>query len=467
VTATEVPSGSRPGRSKRRASWRFQSARTTLWLVPSLLVVVAVVLFLATVTFDHHVASRHLQLPTWLQTGDADAGRQILIGIAAAVITVVGVVFSITILALTLASQQFGPRMMRHFIRDVGSQVTLGVFVATFTYAVLGLAAITNGVHGEFVPHLTITVAEALSLVDVGVLIYFIHHIAKMIQLPQVIATIASDLQQAVDWEFPGATMPTRTRAEEGGERSLPALLEALDRGGAPVPAKSSGYLQHVGYDELVAIAVRHDAVVRLLHRPGHFVVAGRPLADVLPDTAAPQVAAALDHAHALGPHRTLLQDPVFAIDQLVEIAIRALSAAVNDTFTALTCIDWLSSGLSQLSQRTFAEALYRDRAGRVRLISLDPSYARMVHRGFDKVRQSAGGMPAVLIRLLDALRAVAEATIATSQRAVLLGQGEMILALSERTVPEPRDLDDVRARFDRLARTIETMDRAATPRPS
>ena len=126
-----------------------------------------------------------------------------LIAIAAAVITVVGVVFSITILALTLASQQFGPRMMRNFVRDIGNQLTLGVFVGTFVYAVLALGSITSDPRGDFVPHLSITVAEALLLVDLAVLIYFIHHIAKSIQLPEVIAGIARDLLGAIDAEFP------------------------------------------------------------------------------------------------------------------------------------------------------------------------------------------------------------------------------------------------------------------------
>jgi uncharacterized membrane protein len=478
VTAASTSSAGTPGgnalvprehdrRSQGRLpSWRIEAARTTLWLVPTLLVLVSIGLFAATIAFDHHAYSDRLTLPTWLRTGDADAGRQVVIAIAAAVITVVGVVFSITILALTLASQQFGPRMMRHFIRDVGSQVTLGVFVATFVYAVLVLASITSGPRGGFVPHLSITVAEALSLVDVGVLIYFIHHIAKMIQLPEVIASIARDLHQAIVAEFPSRLDSTAARPDDEG-RSLDALLEALERSGGDVAATSSGYLQHVGYAQLVEIAAHNDAVIRLTHRPGHFVVEGHPLAEVWPRTAAPQVAAALDRAHALGPHRTLLQDPVFAIDQLVEIAIRALSPAVNDTFTALTCIDWLSAGLSELSQRSLTEGVYRDQLRRIRLISWDPSYSRMVNRAFDKIRQCAGGMPAVLIRLLDAITAVTRATVEPRQRQVLARQGEMILAVAEATVREPRDLADVRSRHERLLAAITGMDDEPAAVPS
>ena len=133
----------REGR-RRLPSWRWEALRTTLWLVPTILIAVAGVLFVATIEIDVAAYHHELTLPFWIQTGSADAGRQVLIAIAAAVITVVGVVFSITILALTLASQQFGPRMMRNFVRDVGNQLTLGVFVATFVYSVLVLGSVIS-----------------------------------------------------------------------------------------------------------------------------------------------------------------------------------------------------------------------------------------------------------------------------------------------------------------------------------
>jgi uncharacterized membrane protein len=180
-------------------------------------------------------------------------------------------------------------------------------------------------------------------------------------------------------------------------------------------------------------------------------LASGRPLAMVWPRGAAPEVALALRKAHVTGPHRTLVQDPVFAIDQLVEIAIRALSAAVNDTFTALTCIDWLSAGLGRVSGRILDEGVYRDATGKVRLIESDPSYARMVNRAFDKIRQAARGMPAVLIRLIDSLGSIMLDTTSADQRAVLRRQADMVLRLSEETVTEPNDLEEIRFRYRRI----------------
>ena len=255
----------------------------------------------------------------------------------------------------------------------------------------------------------------------------------------------------AIDAEFPERGTGTDVPAPANSERSVPELLRLLDERGGTVTSDTSGYVQFVGYAQLVAIVSRTDSVIRLNYRPGHFVVGGGPLATVWPRGAAGQVRLALAKAHVTGPDRTLMQDPVFAIDQLVEIAIRALSPAVNDTFTALTCIDWLSAGLSRLSGRALLEAFYTDAYGRVRLIEPYPSYAKMVNRAFDKIRQAARGMPAVMIRVLHALAVITEQATSSQQRQILLRQGDMVLQAAEESVPEQNDLKDIRARYQRL----------------
>jgi uncharacterized membrane protein len=446
-----VPQPARVAKDRRQLpSWRLEELRTTLWVVPSILIAVSVLLFAVTIQIDIAAYHHDLTLPVWIRTGSADAERQVLIAIAAAVITVVGVVFSITILALTLASQQFGPRMMRNFVRDVGNQVTLGVFVATFVYTVLALGSI-NSVSAKFVPHLSTSIAEGLLLVDLLILIYFIHHVARSIQLPEVIAGIARDLMESIDAEFPQRVGEPRGEHPEHSGKSVAELLKLVEEGGAIVASQVSGYIQYVGYSQLISIATRTDSFIRLEHRPGHYLATGRPLAMVWPRGAAPEVAQALRKAHVTGPHRTLVQDPVFAIDQLVEIAIRGLSLAVNDTFTTLTCIDWLAAGLGRVSGRVLDEGVYRDSTGRVRLIEFDPSYARMVNRSFDKIRQAARGMPAVLIRLIDSLGSVMLDTTSAEQRSVLRRQADMVLRLAEETVGEPNDLEEIRFRYRRI----------------
>src|ERR1700761_5513877 len=431
--------------------WRREVLRTSLWFVPALEVVAAIVLFAGTLAVDRAAYHGDFTLPGWVISGSADAARQILTTIAAAIITVVGVVFSIILVTLTLASTQFGPRMLRNFIRDRGTQVTLGTFVATFVYAVLVLASIGTGSHGDFVPHISVTVTLGLTVIDLAVLIYFIHHTAISIQLPQVIASIAADLTAAIKEQGHG---PARTGPENGPTAVL--LLSRTEKGGAVLLAPVSGYVQFIKHQNLVRLAARADAVITLEHRPGHFVVRGHRFATVWPPETAPLVRQALGRAHIVGPHRTLSQDVSFGIDQLVEIALRALSAAVNDTFTALTCIDWLGENLCKIVVQWHPARVHRDDRGFIRVIAPEPSYDRLVQRSFEKIRQSSLGQPAVMIRLLDTLARIMAETTSEGQRRVLLEQAEMINRACERSVPEAADRADIQRRYEAVL-TVES----------
>ena len=412
------------------------------------MVVGAVLLFAITYSLDRRVADGRLSLPGWAIGGEADASRQVLIGIAAAVITVAGVMFSITILALQLASQQFGPRMLRNFIRDVGTQISLGAFVATFVYSVLTLGSVAHG-SGTFVPHISVTVALILTLGDLGVLIYFIHHVATSIQVTSVVAGIARDFRTTLEALQDEAARMAPARVDPEPDRA--ELSERIDREGGLVPARRSGFLQSVGHEQLVRIPSSSDAVIRLLHRPGHFVVEGQPLARVWPIGAAEAVADTLEREHIVGSSRTLTQDLGFAVDQLVEVAIRALSPAVNDTFTALNCIDWLGDCLCRAGRGPLPSGLYRDAHGVVRLIDRIITFDGLVAKASDKIRQAGRGMPAVLIRQLENLRKVAVAVGHNRDHGVIISEAEMLLRASEESVPEPSDRRDVLAAYGSL----------------
>jgi uncharacterized membrane protein len=429
---------------------RREKLRANLWMLPALLVV---------------AHSGGLALPAWVDTGDANAARTILTAIAAAVITVAGVVFSVTIVALTLASTQFGPRILRNFLRDRGTQATLGTFVATFVYSVLVLGSVSTRGSDPFVPHLSTAVALLLVLVDVVVLIYFIHHVTTSIQLNEVVFSIARDLGRAVD-TLKGDEAPS---PGSGDQVELEELRRRLTRDGVEIPATTSGYLQAIGHDELVAMAAEADAVIELTYRPGHFVTIGHPLGRVWPGPAAPAVARLLERAHVTGPHRTLYQDLQFAIDQLVEIAIRALSPAVNDTFTALSCIDWLGDGLARLSGKPLPDGVSRDSSGAIRLLVPPLGYGQLVNRAFDQIRQAGRGLPAVGIRQLDTLARIAEQTRSDDQRRVIARQAAMLLrqGTDPDAVPEEHDRDDLRRRHDAVERALGRAARRPVGPPS
>jgi uncharacterized membrane protein len=434
--------------------WRRETLQATLWLVPALIVIVAVVLFVFTNALDRAAANGTIPTPGWVDTGGPDSARLILSTIAGATITVVGVTFSVTIVALTLASTQFGPRMLRNFIRDTGTQVALGCFVATVVFCILALGSVRSGPSGDFTPHFSVLGALVLTLLDMGVLIYFIHHVATSIQMTEVVFDIAGDLDSAVDALFADAAAAA-AGPRRAGTPSLDELHGHLDTEGAELPATTSGYLQAVSHDRLVKIATAADATIRLVHRPGHFISRGLPIAVVWPADAAAHVQDALGRAHVVGPSRTLVQDPQFAIDQLVEISLRALSPAVNDTFSALTCIDWLGDALCRLLAGELPSGIYRDDDGAIRLIEVRLRYDRLIDRAFDKVRQAGRGMPAVGIRQLESLAKMAAAAHTDDQRRIIRRQAEMIARSAERDVPEAHDVEDVLAAYATVLTTL------------
>ncbi len=424
--------------------------RTNFWLVPSLEVLASIALFWATLEVDRAVYHGTLRLPTWVENGSADTAREILLAVAAAIMTVIGINFSVTIVTLTLASTQFGPRMLRNFIRDRGTQLTLGTFVATAVYCVLVLVSIGPAEHGVFVPHLSVTVVFLLVLADLAVLIYFLHHIAVQIQLPFVIASIANDLTGYLDVRQPDIRMSSG--GEQDDTEEIAALIDTIESSGAKIRTPKGGYLQAIRYDKLIRIASAADAVVHLPYRPGNFLVEDRELAAVWPPEAADRIARSLERAQITGPVRTLAQDPAFGIDQLVEIAIRALSPAVNDTYTALACVDWLGNTLCKLARVWSPALVYRDRAGAIRVVCDQVSYENLVQRSFTKIRQASRGMPALLMRQLEALTAIMEQTNDADQARVLMDQAAMIQRANLESVPEEADQADVERRYSAVA---------------
>ena len=433
------------------ADWRREALRTNLWLVPVLETVAVVVLFGLTYAVDRSAYDGLITLPTWVLSGTADVARVLLATVAASIITVVGIVFSITIVALTLASTQFGPRMLRNFVRDPGTQLSLGTFVASFCFAMIALVSVGGGPHGDFVPHLSITVTLLFTLVDVAVLIYFLNHIATMIQLPVVIANIATTLVNEVTAMENSDTFGVGTARGPSHDELLVRLAES----GAPIRTPRSGYLQVIRHDVLVEIAANANAVVELPHRPGHFMVAGQVIAKVWPPEAAESVAEKLALGHVAGAYRTLPQDVSFGFDQLVEIALRALSPAVNDTFTGMTCVDWIADCLCRIAPIWHPHRIRRDAQGDIRVIAFQPSFDRLVERTFDTIRQAAIGMPAIMIRQLDAIGKIIEQVPDRTRRTALIRQAEAIQRSNSATVADPSDRDDVTRHYEAVLTLI------------
>jgi len=412
--------------------------RSSFWFVPSLMATGAIALALAMVALDQHVTGSWLQEFGLIYAGGADGASAVLQTIAGSMITIAGVVFSLTLVALSLASQQFGPRLVYNFMRDRSNQLVLGTFIATFLYCLLVLRTIRYAEDDTFVPHLSVTLGVLFALASLWVLIYFIHHVSVSIQADQIVARVGADLNRGVEKIFPAQM--GREPAEPSHDAAV-RLPKNFDREARSVPAGGDGYLQLIDVEGLMNLATECDAVLRLEHRPGHYIVCGGTLARVWPsERVDEEFIKRLNSVFVMGHQRTPTQDLEYAILQLVEIAVRALSPGVNDPFTAISCIDRLGSGLCRVARSELPSASRDDEQGRLRVVVPPITFEGVIGAAFNQIRQHARSSAAVSIRLLETIKSIAEATTRPDDRAVLQRHADMIARGARESIAEPED---------------------------
>lgn len=407
---------------KLRLLGLWENLRSSYWFIPGLMALTATLLAVGVPMLDRTLQERRLLAS--LDLTDAASARAVLSTLAASSITVTGVVFSIAIVALVMASGQFGPRLLRNFIRQNSTQAVLGIFIATFIYSLVVLATVRDaGVDAAFVPHLSIATALGLGVLSFGVLIYFVHSVSRFIQAPRIIEDVSSDLLAIFARVF-----PARSAADEDWAADEDVTLpDGFVAEAATVPARESGYVQGVDFDGLVETAAEHDLIVEVRRTAGHFVIAGHPLVRAAPEKRVnDDVARAINGRFLTGGQRTSLQDAEFGIDQLVEIAVRALSPGVNDPFTAMNCLDRLGLALSFLVDRRLPLGIHRDGDGNVRVIAPRYTYRELLDSAFDQIRYHARRDRAVTIRLLDVIGKLAERDLPEPYREALLAHADM-----------------------------------------
>ncbi|WP_275100472.1 DUF2254 domain-containing protein [Sedimenticola hydrogenitrophicus] len=425
----------------------WDRVRSSFWFLPAVMAGGAMVLAFTTVALDTPVTEWLTLNWGWSFTGGAEGASSLLGAIAGSMITIAGVVFSMTLVALSLASSQLGPRLLRSFMRDTTTQMVLGTFVATFLYCLLVLRTIRRAEETRFVPHLSVALGVLLAVVSVGVLIYFIHHVSVSIQANEIVARTGRELIEGIERLFPETIGRGAPRIPT--EPPDADFLDRFDREARPIESTGDGYLQFVDGDALMALAMQEDVVIRLVRRPGHYVVATRPLALVWPgNRVTDQLIERVNSAFALGNQRTSGQDIEFAINQLVEIAIRALSPGVNDPFTAVTCVDHLGSALCRLAQRDMPSPYRHDTQDQLRVITPDFTFPDVTNAAFNQIRQYGRSSAAVTIRLLETIAEIAGSVQRSEDRVALLRHARMIKRGAGGGLPEDEDRHEVEERF-------------------
>jgi uncharacterized membrane protein len=426
-----------------------------LWRIPLKLSLAAVGLFAITLIPDILDKYGIIHIPSWLTMGSIDDARAILAAMMGAVATVLALIFSVALLVLSMVSTLFGPRLLYRFLQDWVTQVTIGLFMGTFVYICLVFLVTHQDPQSTFIPQVSLITSWALVVLSFGFLVYYSHRVARSIQNPDMIGAIVDDLYVAAG----GA----HVSGPGEGTGPLPddvAILEQANTG-AIVSCLKSGYLQHVDHSSLVAAARAADALIVLKFRPGQFLLRGEPIASIVGVDAASTLVAAIDRGIHIGRHRTLTQDSEFGIAQVVEIAIRALSPAVNDTFTGVACVDWLSDALLTLAERPPLEGNWYDIGGHLRVWMPPMRLERLAKLAFDQIRQASTTTPAVLIRQLDAIRRLTP-RLPNACRQALSEEADAILEAGSALVAVDRH--DLEAAHRRARATLDEPSRVNAP---
>jgi uncharacterized membrane protein len=424
--------------------------RSSFWFVPAVIVLSAVALATVLIAVDASVDLHSVERwPPFFGTGAAGA-RGLLTTVASSMITVAGVVFSITIVALALTSTQYTSRVLQNFMHDHINQMVLGVFVGIFAYCLMVLRTIRGGDEGTFVPSLAVLVGLILASVGIFFLIYFIHHISMSIQASSILAAAAQETIAAVDHLF-SEDLDETTDEEVGGHLAM--FLAEQDW--SAIPARKTGYIENVDVDALLALARERGIILCMERGVGEFVVENTPLVSVSgPIGLDKQMTAELNAVYVISRQRTVEQDVAFGIRQIVDVALKALSPGINDTTTAVMCVDYLTAILVRLSTRRIATRLWLDQ-GELRVIARCPSFESLLAEAFDQIRQNAKANVAVLTRLLQALETIAGQTTNTRRKRALSQQADLIVSVALRTISTPHDMAAIDISLARLSHIL------------
>lgn len=390
-----------------------------IWLIPLAMMLAGIVAAAGSLHLDQIVSAAAKSRLEWFGPGNVVGTRALLSTLTAALVTVVGVVFSVIVVVLTLASSQFGPRLIRNFMRDRVTQVVIGLFMASFTYNVVLLGALDGAAAAAQFPQITSSSSIVLALFAISGFVFLIHHVATSIRAEHLIEEVADDFRLAID---------TLIRQAASGDNQL-AAPSAPSAPAVRISAPRSGYVQAVDYRRILEAAEDKGATVFMRIKPGHFVLEGSEIAIVDEALADPDgFSRDIANAVIIGNEASPEQDVEFAVRQLVDIAVRALSPGINDPHTAIVCIDHLCIGLTQAERCGVPSSCVTGENEEVRVVRRADDLSDYVDAAFDQIRQYGRDSIAVNVRLLENITELGRVVNDSAMRAALMRQTEAVV---------------------------------------
>lgn len=428
------------------------AVRTSLWPIPGLMFAAGAALALFMLRMGTSWPQLDGQWAQWISSGSGEDARNLLSTLLSAVIGMASIVFSVTVLSLSLAANNYGPRLIRTFRSSRNTQAVIGMFMMTIVYLLIVLRAIRGDMDQAEVPQAAVAVASLMALFSLLALLAFIQGVATLM--------VADEVVRRVRKEFDSTVAELGPQQDQSDDAALP---EDFEQRGSRIRLPREGYVQSIDHRALVEWAERHDAVVQLDFRPGDFVVEGDHKVLVYPQPAdLEQARREIDALIVSGERRTPTQDLEFAVRHLVEVAVRALSPGINDPFTAMAVIDRLRGGLARLCARELPRRTLTDSAGKLRILRDAPSFHGAVDAAFNQIREAGAGKPSILVHMLKAIGGIAEHTRTAEQRQALIHQAKLLKAAGERELKEPSDLADVEHAFQESMRAFRAASKKA-----
>lgn len=419
--------------------WEY--LRNSYWLIPVIMLFTAIALSYSLLEADAHIDLTLVRGLGWLVFTSSDGARAVLSTIAASTFAAATLTFSVTMVTLSLTSSQFGPRLLRNFLRDPVNQFVFGAFIATFVYCLLVMRGMV--VADSQIPSISISLALVFVLIDSILFISFIHHLTSSIRVERIAFEIGQEFIEAIYRFLP----------EPYTEEEEPSCTPSLPKDTATViRSVAFGYVQAINHSALISLAENEEITIELLFKPGHYVLPGAPIANIWPYVhLKDHIETPLRSSFLLGKEPSGEQDLEFTVRQLVQIAARALSPGINDPFTAMTCIDYLATGLAVITTRQLPEFRIRNEAGRLLLVNSQISFQSLLEACFSGIRQMCSNNPPVVIYLLEAFAQLASLTQRQADREALERIARLTFDGAVRQNLLKHDEQAIKQRFDRI----------------
>lgn len=440
----------------------WHDLQSSYYFIPGLMALGACVLAYVTTHIDQTFDIELSQNLGFFYTNTAESARVILSTIAGSMISVAAVTFSITMVAVTSAAGQYGPRLIGNFMRDRGNQITLGMFTSTFIYCLLILRIVRTGSGDagdivDFVPNVSLLVGIGLTLLSVAVMIFFIHHIPETLNVGNITGEVGRQLRSDLEALYPAGVGQSPKDADKNEpHQKEPDTSELTSDTAIKIRAKAEGYIQAVNDDALLELAKEHDAVIAMDYRPGDFVTKGNALMSVWSGSDIDEdVIQKFRNGFAMGQERTAHQNVLFLADELVEILARALSPGVNDPFTAINCINWFHSAMKAVMRGTPPSPFRYDDNGTFRVIARPISFSRFVSVLCDQSRPYIAKDRNATVKMLTILTELTAEADEPEHKNILQEKLDQLRLAALHYLVDEAEQADLTARFNMSARMV------------